>query len=168
MRQMIISRKAVVLLLGLLVGALIPWAAVARYTGPEGMVDRHNDVKWRVNTLVAMYTGSEGWEEQLTGFVIVQEGMASAKGEPGSFDPYVGQIALVRSLYDRGDWKGTYLAMNRFMDMLESRDGGISAKAADAIWDFCYEVTPPALHDVKRHKQWWDKTVNWEKFFWEE
>ena len=42
------------------------------------------------------------------------------------------------------------------------------AKAADATWNFCYEVTPPALHDVKRHKQWWDRTVDWEKFFWEE
>ena len=61
-----------------------------------------------------------------------------------------------------------YLAMNRFMDMLEVREGGIPAKSADATWNFCYEVTPPALHDVKRHKQWWDKTVNWEKFFWEE
>lgn len=58
--------------------------------------------------------------------------------------------------------------MNRFMDMLEAREEGISAKAADASWDFCYEVTPLALHDVKRHKEWWDKTVNWEKFFGEE
>lgn len=168
MKQVIISRKAVVLLLCGLVVALIPWAAIARYTGSENLVDRHSDVKWRVNTLVAMYTGSEGWEQQLTGFVIVQEGIASAKSEPGSFDPYVGQIALVRNLYARGDWKGSYMAMNRFMDMLERRDGDISAKAADAMWDYCYEVTPPALHDVKRHKQWWDKTVNWEKFFWEE
>lgn len=35
-------------------------------------------------------------------------------------------------------------------------------------WNFCYEVTPPALHDVKRHKERWDKHVDWEKFFWEE
>ena len=58
--------------------------------------------------------------------------------------------------------------MNRPLDMLEAREGAMSANAADAIWDFCYEVTPPALPDVKRHKQWWDKTVDWEKFFWEE
>lgn len=168
MKQIIILRKAIVLLLCVLVVALIPWAAIAKYTGSERGVDRHVDVTWRVKTLVAMYTGSEGWEQQLTGFVIVQEGMASAKSEPGSFDPYLGQVALVRSLYDRGDWKGTYLAMNRFMDMLEGREGDITATAADAMWDFCYEVTPPALHDVKRHKQWWNKTVDWEKFFWEE
>ncbi len=168
MKQDIISHKAIVLFLGLLITALIPWVAIARYTGSEGWVSQRSDVKWRVNTLVAMYAGSDGWEEQLTGFVIVQEGVASAKGEPGSFDPYLGQVALVRNLYHRGDWKGSYLAMNRFMDMLEARDGDIDAKSADAMWDYCYEVTPPALHDVKRHKQWWDKTVNWEKFFWEE
>jgi hypothetical protein len=117
---------------------------------------------------IAMVVGSEGWVDQLTGFVVTQEEIARASSEPGSFDPYVGQVTLVRGLYDRGDWKGAYMAMNRLMDMLESREGGISAGAADAIWNYCYEVTPPALHDVKRHRQWWDKTVNWEQFFWEE
>lgn len=117
---------------------------------------------------IAMDAGSEGWLDQLTGFVVVQEGIARASSEPGPFDPYVGQVTLVRGLYDRGDWKGAYMAMNRLMDMLESREGGISAGAADAIWNYCYEVTPPALHDVKRHQQWWDKTVKWEQFFWEE
>lgn len=109
-----------------------------------------------------------GWVDQLTGFVVVQRGIAQAKDEPGSFDPYIGQVTLVRSLYDRGDWNGSYMAMNRLMDMLEVREGDINPKAADAIWDYCYEVTPPALHDVKRHKEWWDKRVDWEQFFWEE
>lgn len=118
--------------------------------------------------VIAHDAGSEGWLDQLTGFVVVQEGIARTEGEPGSFDPYVGQVTLVRGLYDRRDWTGAYTAMNRLMDMLESREGGISAGAADAIWNYCYEVTPPALHDVKRHRQWWDKTVNWEQFFWEE
>jgi len=117
---------------------------------------------------IAQGAGSEGWLDQLTGFVLVQEGIARAGGEPGSFDPYVGQVTLVRGLYDRRDWTGAYTAMNRLMDMLESREGGIGVQAADAIWNYCYEVTPPALHDVKRHRQWWDKTVNWEHFFWEE
>ncbi|WHZ21749.1 MAG: hypothetical protein OJF47_000861 [Nitrospira sp.] len=45
------------------------------------------------------------------------------------------------------------------MDMLEAKEGGISAKTAGAIWDYWYQVTPSASHDVKRHKQRWDKTV---------
>lgn len=111
---------------------------------------------------------AEGWIDQLTGFVVVERGLAEIAGEGGTYDPYWGQLHLVRNLYERGDRQGTYVAMNRFMDMLEAREGGISAQAADAIWDYCYQVTPPAFHDVKRHKEWWDKTVDWDKFFWEE
>lgn len=144
MKRTLISRWGRVAVIGCLLAVLIPVRAIA------------------------MDAGSEGWVDQLTGFVVVQEGIARANSEPGSFDPYVGQVTLVRGLYDRGDWNGAYMAMNRLMDMLESREGGISAGAADAIWNYCYEVTPPALHDVKRHQQWWDKTVNWEQFFWEE
>ncbi|NGZ02927.1 MAG: hypothetical protein CV090_07755 [Nitrospira sp. WS238] len=109
-----------------------------------------------------------GWIEQLTGYVVVQQGAALVNGEPVMFDLYRDQLTLVRRSYENSDQQGTYTAMNRFMDMLETREGGIGAKAADAIWDYCYEVTPPVLHDVKRHKQWWDKTVNWKKFFWKE
>ncbi|MBI4401124.1 MAG: hypothetical protein HY581_05785 [Nitrospirae bacterium] len=109
-----------------------------------------------------------GWIEQLTGFVVVQQGIAQANGESGKFDTYLDQLALIKELFGTGDRVGTYVVMNRLMDMLEAREGGISAKAADAIWDYCYQVTPPALHDVKRHKEWWDKTVDWDKFFWEE
>lgn len=111
---------------------------------------------------------ADGWIDQLTGFVVVERGLADITGEGGMFDPYWGQLHLVRSLYERGDRKATYVAMNRFMDMLEARANGISAQAADAIWDYCYQVTPPAFHDVKRHKQWWEKTVDWDTFFWEE
>jgi hypothetical protein len=80
----------------------------------------------------------------------VQEGNASANREPDSFDPYVGQILLVRSLYDRGDWKGTYLVMNRFMDMLEPREGGMPVQPANELFTLRNFVTPPDLHDVTR------------------
>ncbi|MGE3151306.1 MAG: hypothetical protein AB7G48_01660 [Nitrospiraceae bacterium] len=107
-----------------------------------------------------------GWLEELKGFVVAQQGAALVKGESTMFEIYLDQLHVVQRAYENGDQERTYAAMNRFMDMLESRDGGISAKAADAIWDHCYRVTPPALHDVKRHQQWWDKTVNWDEFFW--
>lgn len=168
MKSRHISHKLRIFLVCLFAIALTPWAASAGYLGSEQWDDRPYNVSWKVKRMVALSTGTEGWEQQLTGFVIVQEGVASSRSEAGSFDPYVGQILLVRSLYDRGDVKETYQAMNRFMDMLEVREGGIPSRAAEATWDFCYEVTPPALHDVKRHQQWWDKTVDWEKFFWEE
>ena len=110
----------------------------------------------------------EGWLEQLTGFVVVQQGAALVKGESGMFEVYLDQLALVRRFHENGDRARTYEAMNRFMDMLESEEGGISASRAEAIWVYCYQVAPLNLHDDKRHKRWWDKTVDWEKFFWVE
>lgn len=136
-----------------------------------------NQAMWRAGLVAAILllpmsgeSGSvvprDGWLEELTGFVVAQQGAALVNGESTRFEIYLDQLHVVRRAYENGDQERTYAAMNRFMDMLESRDGGISAKVADAIWDYCYQVTPPALHDVKRHKQWWDKTVNWDEFFW--
>ena len=119
-----------------------------------------------VNSASGSGSPRDGWIEELTGFVVAQQGAALVNEESTKFEIYLSQLDTVRRAYENGDQERTYAAMNRFMDMLESRDGGISAKAADAIWDHCYQVTPPALHDVKRHKQWWDKTVDWDEFFW--
>ena len=106
----------------------------------------------------------EGWTDNLIGFVLLQKSIE----REGSFEPYLGQLLLVRHTVRNDDLRGAYIALNRFMDMLEAREGGIRAAAAETIWDHCYQVTPPAFHDEKRHKRWWDKTVEWEKFFWEE
>ncbi len=119
-----------------------------------------------VGAKAADANAKDGWMDQLTRFVVVQQGIAQAMGDGGTFDPYFDQLDLTRILVGMGDPKSTYIAMNHFMDMLEAQQGGISARAAEAIWDYCYQVTPPVLHDVKRHKMRWDKTVDWESFFW--
>jgi hypothetical protein len=94
----------------------------------------------------------EGWIDKLPGFVLVTKGIETE----GNFDPYLDQLAVVRSVF-RTEWKrgelyDTYAGMNHFMDMLEARVGGIRVAAADAIWNWCYQVTPIALHDVERHR----------------
>jgi hypothetical protein len=89
----------------------------------------------------------EGWIDRLTEFVLIHNNSPHS----GTFDPYVGQLVLVRHLFRRGDIPGTYVAMNRLMDMLEAREGNIRGQTADAIWDRCYQVTPPMYHDVSRH-----------------
>ncbi len=38
--------------------------------------------------------GNDGWIDQLTGFVVAQQGIAQAKGETGTFEPYLDQLAL--------------------------------------------------------------------------
>ncbi len=144
------QRLLVTALLGGVVGAMLFLAPV----GAQAVYANAND-RWE-----------DGWIDQLTGFVVAQQGNAQANGEGGTFDPYFDQLLLMQILVGMGDHKSTYIAMNHFMDMLEARQGGISVRAAEAIWDYCYQVTPPALHDVKRHKMRWDKTVDWESFFW--
>ena len=106
----------------------------------------------------------EGWIDKLTGFVLIQKDPE----REGSFEPYLGQLLLVRHTLQTNDLHSTYIAFNRFMAMLERREGGIRPEVAEAIWDFSYQVTPAAFHDEQRHKRRWDKTVDWEKFFWEE
>lgn len=111
----------------------------------------------------------EAWIDQLTGFVLLQKSIARAGAsysyEPaGTFDPYLGQLVLVRTLFRAGDQHGTYVAMNRLMDMLEAREGGVGDEAADAIWDYCYRVTPAAYHDVSRHLKAHDRaSLEWLK-----
>ncbi len=105
--------------------------------------------------------GQPKWIDQLTLFVMAQKEIARA----GSFDPYFAQLAQVRRVENIGDHHGTYVAMNRFMDMLEAREGGISSAVAEAIWDFCYRVTPRGYHDVSRHlKANPDYLKEWEAF----
>ncbi len=106
----------------------------------------------------------EGWIDKLTGFVLIQKGIE----REGAFEPYLGQLLLVRHTLRNGDLNGTYVSVNRFMDMLEAHEAGIRPEVAEAIWGFCYQVTPTAFLDDKRHKRRWDKTVDWEKFFWVE
>ncbi len=93
----------------------------------------------------------EGWLDKLTGFVLIQKGTE----RQGNFDPYLDQISVMRSVFNKeweqGDLRGTYAVMIRLMEMLQAREEGIRAEAAMAIWDYCYQVTPVALHDENRH-----------------
>lgn len=113
--------------------------------------------------------GDEAWIDQVNGFVLLQKSLAQAgnshSDDPtGNFEPYLGQLALVRHVYRAGNQHGTYVAMNHLMDMLEVREGGIADEAADAIWDYCDQVTPAAYHDVSRHVKARDRaSLEWQR-----
>ncbi len=92
----------------------------------------------------------EAWIDRLVTFVTVQQ-LSSVTTPAASFDLYFEQLARVRAAVRAGDHPRAYAAMNRLMDMLEAREGGIAPEAAAAIWDYCYQVTPAAYHDVSRH-----------------
>jgi hypothetical protein len=112
-----------------------------------------------VPATVTAFEGYPYWIDKLTNEVLIAK--ADAKN-PATFEPYVGQLQVVRTAWFRGDEGAVYRGVNRFMDMLEAREGGIPGKTADFIFDYCYEVTPKNLHDVSRHVGRYDPMWWWE------
>jgi len=88
-----------------------------------------------------------GWLDRLTTFVTFEQ-MHDGNGD---FAPYYEQLSRVRAALRAGDHPRVFAAMNRLMDMLEAREGGIAPQAAEAIWNYCEQVTPAAYHDISRH-----------------
>jgi hypothetical protein len=89
----------------------------------------------------------ERWIDKLHGYLLIQKGTE----REGNFDLYIEQLGVMRGalraeVSQRGELRATYAAMSRFMDMLKAREGNISPEAAKAIWNFCYQVAPIALH----------------------
>ena len=89
------------------------------------------------------------WLDAMVQAVLVEQ---AKKGTSGTlFAPYLGQLTMVRGHLISGESEAVYRAMNRFMEMLQTREQGISAEAADRLFDYCYLVTPAQYHDVSRH-----------------
>lgn len=96
---------------------------------------------------------SSWWIDDITGAItFYKEGGHYKKDYPqANWDLYLEQIKLVRAKFRTGDVEATYVTMNRFMDMLEAREGGIPFQAAHELFNFCNLVTPAQFHDVWRH-----------------
>ena len=91
----------------------------------------------------------QDWLDAMVQAVLVEQ---AKKGTSGTlFAPYLGQLTMVRGHLISGESEAVYRAMNRFMEMLQTREQGISAEAADRLFDYCYLVTPAQYHDVCRH-----------------
>jgi hypothetical protein len=94
---------------------------------------------------------SAAWSEELLGRVVTYQTLAEKGIITGDFDPYLKQMGKVREDHRAGDRRATYEGVNTFMVMLEARVGGIDAHSADALWDYCYRVTPDEFHARDRH-----------------
>lgn len=96
---------------------------------------------------------SPTWIDDITALVRDHQEMAKFEARERGYDPYLAQLALVRMAFNRGDEKGTYVAMNTLMDMLASdpKGAGIPTWSAKEIFDFCGKVTPNTFHDYARH-----------------
>lgn len=91
----------------------------------------------------------QDWLDAMVRAVLVEQTKDGT--EAGLFSPYVAQLAMVRTHLLNGESEAVYGTMNRFMDMLQAREAGISEEAADRLFDYCYLVTPARYHDVSRH-----------------
>jgi hypothetical protein len=91
----------------------------------------------------------QDWLDAMVRAVLVEQAKEGGSGHP--FAPYLGQLTMVRAHLINGESEAVYRAMNRFMEMLQAREEGISDEAADRLFDYCYLVTPARYHDVSRH-----------------
>jgi hypothetical protein len=93
--------------------------------------------------------GEQDWLDAMVQAVLTEQ--AKEEGAGDRFTPYVAQLATVRAHLLNGENEAVYQTMNRFMEMLQAREQGIGAEAADRLFDYCYVVTPARYHDVSRH-----------------
>lgn len=91
----------------------------------------------------------DDWLDSLVQAVLTEQAKDAFQGS--TFMPYLAQLTVVRANLLNGESEAVYGTMNRFMDMLQAREAGISAEAADRLFDYCYLVTPARYHDVSRH-----------------
>ena len=87
------------------------------------------------------------WLDQVTEYVLMQKAITPE----GTFQPYLDLLKVMRTTTSKGDWVGTYKAMNNFMGQLEAQAGGIPKETADAIWTYCYKAIPDGLHTEHEH-----------------
>ena len=106
---------------------------------------------------MAGYEGYHGWIDRLTNEVVIAKG----NDTEANWEPLLGELLVVRTALNRGDEGAVYKGVNRFMEMLEMREGGIDGKAADFIFNYCFEVTPGRLHDTTRHTATYDPMWWW-------
>ncbi len=108
------------------------------------------------------YEGYHGWIDRLTNEVLIAQASVPDT-QAAAFEPYLGQLMVVRTALGRGDEAAVYRGVNRFMDMLENGENGIPPTTARRLFDYCSEVTPAKYHDVSRHigkydpMRWWDE-----------
>ena len=99
--------------------------------------------------VVRLAGAGDDWLDAMVQAVLIEQTKDGI--EVGRFSPYVAQLARVRAHLLNGESEAVYRAMNRFMEMLQAREAGISQEAADRLFDYCYVVTPARYHDVSRH-----------------
>ncbi len=118
--------------------------------------------RWFIPVLFALTLGvfpmvaSAQLEDQGAWIDNITQTVAATDVTEGSLQPYLGQLQIVRAAFRFGDDHSVATAMNRFMDMLELQEDGITAETANWLLDYCYRTIPAKYHDASRHQQYRD------------
>ena len=84
---------------------------------------------------------AQPWIDKIAMELMVLKNMA--KG--GNFDPYFKQLEVVSEAAAKGHFGDKRKGMNRFLEMLEKKEGGITEEAAHKIFATVVKVTPYAV-----------------------
>lgn len=101
---------------------------------------------------------SGNWIDKITEYVLMQQALS----KEGDYQLYFSELQTAKDARQRGDWAGQYEAMNRLIDRLDTRTGGISDKAARAIREYVYLVEPAGYHDLARDRKIHPEVQKWE------
>lgn len=84
---------------------------------------------------------SPPWIDKIALQIMEQKNLA----KEGNFDPYFKQLEVVSEAAVKGTYDGKRKGMNRFLEMLETKEGGISAEAAHKIFAAVVKSVPYAV-----------------------
>lgn len=84
---------------------------------------------------------SPPWIDKIALQIMEQKNLA----KEGNFDPYFKQLEVVSEAAVKGTYDGKRKGMNRFLEMLETKEGGISAEAAHKIFATVVKSVPYAV-----------------------
>ena len=81
------------------------------------------------------------WIDKIALMVMEQKNLSTS----GDFAPYFKQVETVSEAAVKGEYNGKRKGMNRFLEMLETKEGGISADAAHKIFATVVKSVPYAV-----------------------
>lgn len=84
---------------------------------------------------------SPPWIDKIALQIMEQKNLA----KEGNFDPYFKQLEVASEAAVKGTYDGKRKGMNRFLEMLEAKEGGISAEAAHKIFAAVVKSVPYAV-----------------------
>ncbi|WHZ15736.1 MAG: hypothetical protein OJF52_002582 [Nitrospira sp.] len=95
---------------------------------------------WMVPTLAGAWVAPP-WIDKIALVVMEQKNLSKS----GNFDPYFKQLETVSEAAVKGEYNGKRKGMNRFLEMLETKEGGISTDAAHKIFAAVVKSVPYAV-----------------------